>query len=144
MPLTNKFIKTVNKFAKRDLKISKKFNPYLVTKGDLKLYVLKQSGRDKKWIILGEIDKWGVEFNTYWNRTQFTVSTTRSDFGKDSDETLHQIIERASHIAKGNGEIYRLQNATGIQIFNLNFAYNILADLEAQKTFSLDDAEEET
>lgn len=144
MQLPKKLERTINKFAKRDSKIAKKFFPYDEKPGDMKLYVLAQSGREKKWLILGEIDKWGVEFNTYWQRTQFTVSTVREDFGKNSNETFHQIITRASHIAKGNGEIYKLQKGGEIQIFQFNFAYNVLADLENQKTFSLDDAIEET
>lgn len=146
MNLPKKLTRTINKFAKRDLKISKKFSPYHDKPGDMKLYVLAQGSknRDKKWTILGEIDKWGVEFNTFWNRTQFTVSTVKDDFGKNENETFYQIVKRASHIAKSNGEIYKLNNGTTIQIFNLNFAYNVLADLENQKTFSLDDAEIET
>jgi hypothetical protein len=143
MPIPKKLEKTIKKFAKRDGKIAKKFFPYLVKPGDMPLYVLAQSGREKKWTILGAVDKWGVEFNVYWERTQFTVSTVRADFGKNQNETFHQIVSRASHLAKGNGELYKLRKGTDIQIFQFNFAYNVLADLENQKTFSLADAENE-
>jgi hypothetical protein len=143
MPIPKKLANTIKKFAKRDAKISKKFFPYIEKPGDLPLYVLAQSGRDKKWLILGTIDKWGVEFNTYWERTQFTISTIREDFGKFNNETFYQIVTRASHIAKGNGELYKLRKGTDIQVFQFNFAYNVLADLENQKTFSLSDAEVE-
>jgi len=144
MPITAKQTRIMKKFSKRDLKISKKFFPYLEKPGDLKLYVLAQNGREKIWTILGEIDAWGVEFNTYWNKTQFKISTTRADFGKDENETLYQIITRASHIAKGNGELYSINDGTGIQAFHFEFAYNVMGILEANSIFDLDDAEMES
>jgi hypothetical protein len=143
MPIPKKLERTIKKFAKKDGKIAKKFYPYLEKPGDLPLYVLRQSGREVDWLILGVIDKWSAELNTFWNRTQFNVSTTRTDFGKDADETFYQIVTRASHIAKGNGEVYSIREGTGVQIFDLQFAYGVLGDLNAQITFDLADAEYE-
>lgn len=143
MPLPNKLQRIIGKFAKRDRKIAKNLFPYLEKKGDLKLYILKTNGRDRKFDILGIVDDWGVEFNTYRDRTQFSVSTTREDFGLNSDETFYQAILKATHIAKGNGEIYRLDDGDGVQAFQFDWSYKVLATHQAQMSFTLADTEAE-
>jgi hypothetical protein len=144
MPLPRKLTKTIKKFAKRDGKISKKFFPFVDKQGDLPLYILSQYGRGDgaKWHILGVIDKWSAEFNQYRDRTMFSVSTVREDFGANGNETFFQIITRASHVAK-YGEVYSLRDGDSVQAFQFEFAYKFFGQHEAQREFDLSEAVDE-
>ena len=140
MPLPKKLERTIKKFAKKDGKFAKKFYPYETKKGDLKLYVLKQNGRTKKFDLLGTIDKWSVEFSTFLDKHVFSVSTVATNFGIDGDETFPSAISKASHLAK-NGELFSIKEGDTVQIFDFRFGYKIRGQLSG--TFSLSDTEEE-
>jgi len=142
MPIPKKLERTINKFAKRDRKIGRKFYPYTETPGDLKLYVLRENGRNGiKFDILAEIDAFGVDFNKFRDLTEFTVHRTRENFGKNQNETFYAVVIKSTHIAKSNGEIYRTNNGDGVQAFQFDFGYKVLASHQAQMTFSLADTE---
>ena len=55
----------------KDKAMSKVLYPYDTVAGDLKLYVLRQNGRDRKFDILAIIDYWGVKFDNYLNQHIF-------------------------------------------------------------------------
>lgn len=122
----------------------KKFFPYIETPGDLKLYVLAQNGRgNPKYKLLATIDKWTAEWDTFRDRTRFSVSTTGNTFGdhETPDETFFEVLQRASHVAKENGEIYAIRDGDSVQAYFFDFAYKILGRIEVNKTFSIEDTE---
>jgi hypothetical protein len=140
MPLPKKLQKSINKFAKKDGKIAKKFYPFTDKAGDLKLYILKQNGRTRKFDLLGTIDKWSVQFSQYLDRHIFSVSTTAENFGVDEDETFYDAVMKSTHFAK-NGELYRIREGDTVQIFGFRFGYKIRGELDG--TFTLTDTDDE-
>lgn len=147
MPLPRKLKKTINRFAKKDGKIAKKFFPYTEVPGDLKLYVLAQSGRNgKKFTLLATIDKWSAAWDSYRDLTKFSVSTTDENFGdhETPDETFFEVLRRSTHVAKSNGEIYATQDGDSVQAYFFDFAYKFFGRLEVNKVFNIETDIEET
>jgi uncharacterized protein YrzB (UPF0473 family) len=139
MPLPKKLSKTIKKFAKKDGKISKKLYPYVDKVGDLKLYVLRQNGRERKFDILAIIDKWGVDFDKFRDRHLFSVSTVLETFGEDGNETFFDILRRSTHVAKNN-ELYSIKEGDTVQAFQFEWAYKIYGEIQG-KGFDLTDTE---
>lgn len=145
MPLPKKLSRVINKFARRDRKIGKKFHPFINRPGDLALYILTANRYGGiKYDILAVINDWSAEFNQYRDQTQFSVSTTRQDFGPEANETFFDIINRAQFVGKANGELYAIKKGDTVQAHQFDFDYKFFASIERQMTFDLSEASEET
>lgn len=139
MPLPKELQFAINGFAQKDKALLKVLYPYETVRGDLKLYILRQNGRDRKFDILAIIDAWSVKFSNYLDRHIFRVSTIAEDFGQDQNETFFDVVRKATHVAK-NGELYSIKEGATVQIFQFSFGYKIHGELQGEK-FDISDTE---
>mgnify|MGYP001576063541 CR=1 FL=1 len=123
----------------KDKAMSKVLYPYDTVAGDLKLYVLRQNGRDRKFDILAIIDYWGVKFDNYLNQHIFSVSTIDENFGEFENETFFEVTRKATHVAK-KGELYSIKDGATVQVFKSESGYKINGEIQGEK-FALSDTE---